>query len=909
MENVEKRMRAGLLSLFLAFPLVAQALGVGNIELKSALNEPLNADIALLSVSPEDLDSLTVVLAGEDIFQRMGIERSEFLSDLRFRIVERAAGQFVINVSSPGPVKEPFLNFLIEIDWRNGRLLREFTVLVDPPVTLEEEARPVVRTPEVEPAPAQLPPISETPPAEVPLDEVDQLLEQLTTPAEDAGAAGAAVMAEEEEAAAPAEPIPALSGSLDYGPVRSGDILGYIAGMLQPNNQVTKEQMMVALFRQNPDAFFGDSVSMLKEGSVLRIADTSTVAEISVEEAVAELARHHQVWLAYKREQQAARAVAAESAGRQPLGAGEGQEVAVVEGEEPLLELVTPEQAPSEAEQAGAEQVASQEELARLNNELALASEAVEAARRENQELQGRLGSLEEQLGAMRDLIRLKDQELAMLREQTGLEEGEVTTEGGIIGMDSLLVEGETAEEETWLEMLLRDRFALGTAVAIAVLALSLLFLMGRGRKGGKEGEGAPIAELPEAQAEPLESGEERMAAAVDTGLEPLTELATPSELAVEETEDVFAAEELGLEGEEMDPLAEADVYLAYGKYDKAEDLVRSAMNQVPDRHELKLKMLEIYYLTRNRDAFESLAELLYAAIGGGEHPLWEQARIMGQEFLPDNPLFASEASVEEEDKGGDAVFLDENSLAQPAVPLEEPTFAEEAEALTAAEQEVLAGLAEEEEKLPTIGEEIDLTQAATMPSLGDMETATDLAEAELAGEGLSALTEEVMPGMAEKAPSMTEVETPTAALEEEIAVGETPQSLVEESVEGLDERLSEMVGESIPGEEEPASDRSQAAMAPEQEKPSQGSVTEEFLDREQLAESATQVEVDEHSMFLLDDQVGTKMDLAKAYIEMGDNDGARDLLQEVMEEGDERQRQQAQALLESMDTSDPTLH
>ncbi|MEQ8939132.1 MAG: hypothetical protein RLT30_10595, partial [Gammaproteobacteria bacterium] len=120
-----------LLSLF---PGVAAALGLGNLDLESALNEPFSGKIQLLSASVDELDSLNVALADAEAFDRANIDRPFILSELRFKLIRSETGADYIKVSSEQPIREPFLNFLVEVSWANGRLYREYTVLLDPPM-------------------------------------------------------------------------------------------------------------------------------------------------------------------------------------------------------------------------------------------------------------------------------------------------------------------------------------------------------------------------------------------------------------------------------------------------------------------------------------------------------------------------------------------------------------------------------------------------------------------------------------------------------------------------------------------------------------------------------------------------------------------------------------------------------
>ena len=154
-----KRLALVLVALSWVFPLSVNALGLGNIDMRSTLNQRLDARIGLLRVRQGELKGIEINLASEETFQRAGIERPEFLKNMGFSLVRpQSGGKAYIQLSSPQPITEPFLNFLVEVNWANGRLLREFTVLVDPPVLTDERRSSAVEAPvtsRATPAPRQ----------------------------------------------------------------------------------------------------------------------------------------------------------------------------------------------------------------------------------------------------------------------------------------------------------------------------------------------------------------------------------------------------------------------------------------------------------------------------------------------------------------------------------------------------------------------------------------------------------------------------------------------------------------------------------------------------------------------------------------------------------------------------------
>ncbi|MGW8227560.1 MAG: type IV pilus assembly protein FimV, partial [Gammaproteobacteria bacterium] len=139
-------------AILICMPLAANALGFGSLKLNSSLNEPLNADIELLSATSADVSGLSISLASPDAFLRAGIDRPALLSELKFAIQQREDGTYYINVTSRSAVREPFLNFLLEMNWQNGRMLREYTMLLDPPTQVRKQPTVVEAAPTVAPA-------------------------------------------------------------------------------------------------------------------------------------------------------------------------------------------------------------------------------------------------------------------------------------------------------------------------------------------------------------------------------------------------------------------------------------------------------------------------------------------------------------------------------------------------------------------------------------------------------------------------------------------------------------------------------------------------------------------------------------------------------------------------------------
>jgi len=344
-----------LLLLSLSFRL--NALGLGDIEMLSALNQPMSADISLISVTGVDLSEVKITLATRAEHERIGLSRAKILGNFRFAITEDSRGKPFIHISSTELVREPYLEFLLKVIWENGRMVREYTVLVDPPVTMQASpvvpVAPVVRKPP--PAPVIAKPVKQTRQAPAPVSAPST---QSYTPA-------------------PVEQMAAQH----YGPVRRDATLWSLAKNMRPSADIGIEQMMIALQRTNPDAFADNNINNLHAGVTLKVPDRDTILALTRGQAYAEARQQYREW---SDKRNAAKTVASSPVTEVPVP----QVEAVAETEARLT--LTPAEGEKVAESASGSEAGDPEAEAsgegNIHQQLVLASEEVEASRAQSEE-------------------------------------------------------------------------------------------------------------------------------------------------------------------------------------------------------------------------------------------------------------------------------------------------------------------------------------------------------------------------------------------------------------------------------------------------------------------------------------------------------------------------------------------
>ncbi len=462
MGKIEMKHAVKVLPLAMALAFVAndaQALGLGALEVKSQLNQPLVAEIPLIGVGPGELDELSVRLASPEAFDRVGLPRpAGVTANLQFSVGRNARGEPVVRVTTSNRVDDPFVAFLLEADWGKGSVVREFTALVDPPhiaaATVTPMTAPTVAAAPLPPAPApepaaDMPPLSvpsppvaeaEPAPAPEPLPPVPEptppaepvAATPAATPTPPAPAAEPTPPAPEPapqpviaEAPPPPEPVPAppvpspipaaTPGSHE---VVTGDTLWEIASSNPQGASIA--QMMLAIQRANPDAFLRDNINLLRKGAVLRIPTADEASGLASAEAEAEVREQMAAWRALSPtpapmpspgEAPTAALPPAATAQAPSRPAATGGSAASTAGR---LEIAPPAGAGAAGAQSGASSGGSGSEL---RAELEQAREDLSARDAELRELRSRLTEQESLANEQKRLIELKDSQLSAMEQ------------------------------------------------------------------------------------------------------------------------------------------------------------------------------------------------------------------------------------------------------------------------------------------------------------------------------------------------------------------------------------------------------------------------------------------------------------------------------------------------------------
>ena len=620
-----KSLRASLLALSIAaLPLATQAAGLGQINVYSGLGQPLRAEIQV-SATPQELQSLSARIASAEAFRQANLTYGSAASAIRVSVDTRAARP-VIRLSSDRPINDPFVDLLVELNWATGRLLREYTFLLDPvDLAAPRPLAAAVDTPAAAPAPRPV-----------------------------------------ARAAAPARAAPAPRTVPDTYTVRRGDTMHRIASA-NAHAGTTLDQTLVALLRANPQAFDGGNINRLRAGAVLSVPAADTVRAIDSREARRELRAQAADFEAYRR------GLATAASSRAPAQPAEAEQESagriVPKVEEPAAPAEAGDQVKVSRSDAEAD-AGAEVRLQALEEELTTRSKALDEANE-------RLAQLERSIRDLQKLLELQSGTMGQLQAGAAaappatsstpaepaaqpapaepVKDGEATPPAAPAEPPPVKAAEPAAApaaqpapapvkrptpppapvdvpaQPTFIESLLTDPAVLAGGGGILALLLAFVGLKARQRRKEAEIQAADAA----LGASTMGGDSQGVFAgtggqSVDTGATSImhTDFSQSGLSSIDTDEGV-------------DPVAEADVYMAYGRDVQAEEILQDALKADPARAAIYVKLLEIYAQRRNSHQFEATASELFARTGGHGRD-WDKAAALGRKLDPDNPLYAA---------------------------------------------------------------------------------------------------------------------------------------------------------------------------------------------------------------------------------------------------------------------------
>ncbi|MCP3663010.1 MAG: hypothetical protein GY696_11020 [Gammaproteobacteria bacterium] len=607
------RVGAVLGILFLAvFPSVVFSLGLGEITANSYINQQLKAEIKLISLGKNEIDSIKVGLADAVAFEKADLDRPYILSKLRFKVVPGRDGAPIIQVSTQDSVREPYLDFLLKIKWGDSTLMRQYTLLLDPMPTPVQTAR----------------------------------------------------LSQHATATSPATQPSLMAGSESYGPVKSSETLWVIADRLRSSSAVGIKQMMMALQRANPDAFQHDNVNFLKQGVTLEIPDEADVLSISSKQAHREFMAQTQAWKEIRANRR--HASTAPSAPKVPI-APVVQETAPVAS---VPEVSEPEPAAAETpppdamfDEAGEKNLAvlpmsefekgwgvsenaegeyPEGSTDKTREAMADSEQSLQAVEAINKDLEDLKSVLETKIDALHQALEEKDRAIDDLKRNLEKRELEVVTapvsapepiQPAVVetpistSMDPLL---STTKDmvANW-----RSNLWIPLSVLSGVLALVIIIILIRQRRIYSQ-------DLSQATAS-YDADVEHEMPNIPDALEQKSsdDGALPEELEIAK----ISGSAVGMDVDTI--LTETDIYLAYRRYGQAEALVLDGIHVHPEDQLLKAKLMEIYAYRGEKDLFVETMETTYSMVAANPE-VWSRVVELGQRLVPDHPLFNRQDAV-----------------------------------------------------------------------------------------------------------------------------------------------------------------------------------------------------------------------------------------------------------------------
>ena len=917
------------LGLLLVQP-AAYAAGFGQLRVQSNLGQPLQAEIDITGVSAEEAGSLTVKLAPSSAYARAGLTYLPAISSVKLEVQQRPNGSYVATVRSNQPLSEPFVDILVDMSWSSGKVTRAYTFLLDPagakpsnqtfsPTTVVQAA-----TPDATPAPAPAPARPAPAPAPAPVAAAPEA-------ARPAPAASTQPRAQQQPRPAAAPVANAGAAANGSYTVQRGDTLSSIAGdAVQTQDSVSLDQMLLALYRNNPNAFIGGNINRVKSGAVLKVPSAQQAQAVSPREARREVVARTQGFDSYR-----SRLAAAAAAKSVEPGSGREQSGNVTAR---VQDTTVPAAGPrDELKLSKADRGAQGKAQAQ--------AEADVASQRKLKDAESRVADLEKNISDMQRLMELKNAEIAKLNQANQAAKAPapagkaaeaapapavVPAEPAKAAATTTAAAPSTATPEP------APAATAATAATAAASAPQAQAASAADAQAAATATAAAAASAPKA-ATAAAAASAPAAAKKPVALpkpEPLPQpslldglLANPmllpgaalmvvllggyayyrrrqkqktgentgfgdSILSQESTvmagghslfgtaggqsvdtsqHSVFGADfRIGNnspEATEVDPIAEAEVYIAYGRDVQAEEILREALQQNPERQAIRLKLMEIYSTRQDVEGFRVIAEEMFAQTGGHGAD-WLQAAEMGRKLDPSNALYLSVAPDTSVEADTTTPVADQWRTQDPAANLTQPPAMPD------------LALPLDAFPAPAAGEPIVAPESASLVFGNDLES-----EPVRLDDALDERHDAGVPAL----------DTPTRSRPLEfdmssLSLDLNPEKLEQDSAKPLSGMAQSLDESTVPL---PAPTMLQGGKLVEPIDLSRVTSEGRHGDSNGMSASTLSVTTMDGSR---DMQI--KLDLARAYIEIGDKEGARELLQEVVDQSQDSLQEEARSLL-----------
>ncbi|TNC97268.1 MAG: pilus assembly protein FimV [Gallionellaceae bacterium] len=891
----------------LAWSGMVSATGLGGINVSSSLGQPLKAEIELVSVDKSDSSSISAKLASPDSFKSAGVDYPYALPKLKFEVINRDSGSPSIKLTSSQPVNDPFVTLLIEVTWSSGKLLREYTFLLDPVDFKAQEPQPapvktiapVVAAPvvpatpvvpvAVEPVPVVTQPAApapvETQPEQVapaPADTTQQAPSQpeavapapveQTVPVPEQAAPAEVSPAPVVDALSKEEALPVAEPEVKPIAVVRGDTLSKIALKSKPAD-VSLERMLVALYRANTDAFVGKNMNRLKTGKIIRLPEASDLDAVQQAEAVKEVRAQVADWNVYRQQLAAVKTEAGSDTAKQASSGKINTAVAEsASSKAPAKEVLKLSKGEAPGDKAAGGGKASAQEKANAKEEESIAKNKA------LKEAQDRTALLEKNVKDLQRLAELKKQAeaaTAMASAASAPAPAVAASAPAVVTPKVVAPEPKVVEQASLLD----DPIMLAGGVAGLLALAGVGFMLTRRNKksGGKD-----KAKEDKSVAEDVGGATGRIAAPV-----------MPSPDTGDFTQSANTESTAQINSDEVDPIGEADLFLTFGRDVQAEEVLTEALKSNPNNLPVRLKLLSIYVARKDTNSFFTHAKVIKES---GDDAAWAQAAAMGLALEPSNPLY-----------GGDGVATtpaveQPTEAAQPSVDFDLGFGAPAAPVQVAPDFQGTVVLETPSNESTTILSASDLRAAQETPMDFDV-TGTH--------PGIPAVE------VADASPAMhlDEMDFDVTSTHPGIPAQSAAANASDVPAENVDDLIFDVTTThaSSPAAEKPAAPPAdegglaftldfptdfKVPASVKEPAPVDIGLGDISLNLGSIAPAAAASSESKDDRW---QEVATKLDLAKAYQEMGDAAGAKEILDEVLRDGDAEQRASAEAMMQQL--------